>query len=180
MQKTILITGETGTGKELVAAAIHNESPRKNKPFVPVNCGALPESILESELFGHEKGAFTGAHRTRLGRFEMATGGTIFLDEIGDLPATTQVKLLSTLQEKEFERVGGYKPISTDVRIVAATNANLEEMVQQGKFRDDLYFRLNVFPIYLPPLRERKTDILLLSDYFLEKYSKENGKDFIH
>ncbi|MCF6246293.1 MAG: sigma 54-interacting transcriptional regulator [Desulfobacula sp.] len=174
---TVLIRGESGTGKELVANAIHYNSDRNHKPFIKINCAAIPENLIESELFGHEKGAFTGASRLKKGKFEMADHGTIFLDEIGNMDLSAQVKLLRVLQEKEFERVGGYRPIKSDVRIVAATNSNLEEMVQQGKFRDDLYFRLNVFPIYIPSLRMRKTDIILLADHFLEKYRKEHKKD---
>lgn len=173
-EATVLIRGESGTGKELVAQAIHFNSHRSNKPFIKVNCAALPETVIESELFGHEKGAFTGAISTRKGRFELANGGTIFLDEIGDLSATTQVKLLRVLQEKEFERVGGNETIRTNVRIITATNKNLEEDIESGAFREDLYYRLNVFPIHIPPLRERKSDILLLSDHFIEKYSKQN------
>jgi Nif-specific regulatory protein len=174
---TVLIRGESGTGKELVANAIHYNSERRHKPFIKINCAAIPENLIESELFGHEKGAFTGASHLKKGKFELADQGTIFLDEIGTMAPGAQVKLLRVLQEKEFERVGGYKPIQTDVRIVTATNANLEEMVQQGRFRDDLYFRLNVFPIYIPSLRMRKTDIILLADHFLEKYRKTLGKD---
>jgi Nif-specific regulatory protein len=174
---TVLIRGESGTGKELVARALHEQSPRKNKGFLKFNCAALPESIIESELFGHEKGAFTGAISMRKGRFEVASGGTIFLDEIGDISPATQVKLLRVLQEKEFERVGGHAPIKCDVRIIAATSRNLEEMMEQGKFRADLYYRLNVFPIYVPPLRERKSDILLLADYFVGKFNVANGRE---
>jgi Nif-specific regulatory protein len=173
---TVLIHGESGTGKELVAHAIHYNSARAGKPFIRVNCAALPETLVESELFGHEKGAFTGAIAERQGRFEAANGGTIFLDEVGDLSAGTQVKLLRVLQEREFERVGGSAPIKIDVRVVAATNRPLEKMITEGTFRQDLYYRLNVFPITLPPLRERKADILLLSDFFVEKYSKANHK----
>ena len=173
---TVLIRGESGVGKELIARALHDQSARKGKAFVKFNCAALPESIIESELFGHEKGAFTGAIAMRKGRFEIADGGTIFLDEIGDVSPATQVKLLRVLQEKEFERVGGHTPIRADVRILTATSRNLEEMIEQDKFRADLYYRLNVFPIYAPPLRERKSDILLLADYFVEKYSKLNQK----
>lgn len=169
---TVLIRGESGTGKELVARAIHEASPRKNHPFIAVNCAALPENLIESELFGHEKGSFTGANYARKGRFELADGGTIFLDEIGDISLQTQVKLLRIIQEKIFERVGSNNPIKVNVRIIAATSRNLEELIANGKFREDLYYRLNVFPIYLPSLRERKTDIILLSDYFLEKYNK--------
>ena len=174
---TVLIRGESGTGKELVANSIHYNSDRNQNPFIKINCAAIPENLIESELFGHEKGSFTGASRQKKGKFEIADGGTLFLDEIGNMDLSAQVKLLRVLQEKEFERVGGYKPIKSDVRIVAATNSNLEEMVQQGKFRDDLYFRLNVFPIYIPSLRMRKTDIILLADHFLEKYRREHGKD---
>jgi len=173
---TVLIRGESGTGKELVAHAIHFNSLRASKPFIKVNCGALPESVVESELFGHEKGAFTGAIATRKGRFELAHGGTIFLDEIGDLSPTTQIKFLRVLQEKEFERVGGTQTIKTDVRVITATNRSLEELIEEGRFRQDLYYRLNVFPIHIPPLRERKTDIPLLADHFVEKYSKANHK----
>ena len=174
---TVLIRGESGVGKELIARALHDQSPRKHKTFVKFNCAALPESIIESELFGHEKGAFTGAMALRKGRFEVADGGTIFLDEIGDVSTATQIKLLRVLQEREFERVGGHTPIKVDVRILTATSRNLEQMIEQDKFRADLYYRLNVFPIYAPPLRERKTDLLLLADYFVEKYSKLNQKD---
>ena len=173
---TVLIRGESGVGKELIARALHEQSPRKGRAFVKFNCAALPESIIESELFGHEKGAFTGAIALRKGRFEVAEGGTIFLDEIGDVSPATQVKLLRVLQEKEFERVGGHTPIKANVRILTATSRNLEEMIEQDKFRADLYYRLNVFPIYAPPLRERKSDLLLLADFFVEKYSKLNGK----
>ncbi|MBI9088931.1 MAG: sigma 54-interacting transcriptional regulator [Desulfobacterium sp.] len=174
---TVLIRGESGTGKELVANSIHYNSLRNSHPFVKINCAALPENIIESELFGHEKGSFTGALHQKKGKFELAHKGTIFLDEIGTMDLSLQVKLLRVLQEKEFERVGGIKTIKSDVRIIAATNANLEEMVEKGTFRDDLYFRLNVFPIYMPSLRMRRTDIILLADHFLEKYSKENFKD---
>jgi Nif-specific regulatory protein len=174
---TALIRGESGTGKELVAHAIHFNSFRSTKPFIKVNCGALPESVVESELFGHEKGAFTGAIATRKGRFELAHGGTIFLDEIGDLSPTTQIKLLRVLQEREFERVGGATTLKTDVRVIAATNRDLEELISDGIFRQDLYYRLDVFPIHVPPLRERKTDIPLLADFFVEKYSKVNHKN---
>jgi Nif-specific regulatory protein len=174
---TVLIRGESGVGKELVARALHEQSLRKGKAFVKFNCAALPESIIESELFGHEKGAFTGAVAMRKGRFEIADGGTIFLDEIGDLSPTTQVKLLRVLQEKEFERVGSQTVLKCDVRIIAATSRNLEEMIEQGKLRADLYYRLNVFPIYVPPLRDRKSDLLLLADHFVEKFSKNSGKN---
>jgi Nif-specific regulatory protein len=173
---TVLIRGESGVGKELLARALHEQSPRKGKAFVKFNCAALPESIIESELFGHEKGAFTGAIAMRKGRFEVANGGTIFLDEIGDISAATQVKLLRVLQEREFERVGGHTPIRADVRILTATSRNLEKMIEEEKFRADLYYRLNVFPIYAPPLRERKSDLLLLADHFIEKYAKLNQK----
>lgn len=174
---TVLIRGESGVGKELVARALHDQSPRKNKSFVKFNCAALPESIIESELFGHEKGAFTGAVAMRKGRFEIADGGTIFLDEIGDISPSTQVKLLRVMQEKEFERVGSQTPIRCDVRIITATSRNLEDMIENDKFRADLYYRLNVFPIYVPPLRERKSDMLLLADHFVEKFSKSSGKN---
>lgn len=170
----ILIQGESGTGKELVASAIHNEGCRSKKPFVPVNCAALPEGLLESELFGHVKGSFTGALRDKRGRFELADGGTLFLDEIGDMPKVVQAKLLRVLQESRFERVGDEKPISVDVRIISATNRNLKSEVEKGNFREDLYYRLNVIPIYLPPLRERKNDIPILIDHFLKNISKEN------
>ncbi|MDC7234904.1 MAG: nif-specific transcriptional activator NifA, partial [Spirochaetales bacterium] len=175
-EATVLIRGESGTGKELVAHAIHYNSLRAEKPFIKVNCAALPESVIESELFGHEKGAFTGALATRKGRFEMADGGTIFLDEIGELSAMTQVKLLRVLQEREIERVGGSETIKVNVRVIAATNRNLEEEIAAGSFREDLYYRLNVFPVHIPPLRERKTDIMLLADFFTEKYSRKNRK----
>lgn len=174
---TVLIRGESGTGKDLVAHAIHYNSPRADKSFVKVNCTALPETLLESELFGHEKGAFTGATDKKLGRFEKAHGGTIFLDEIGDFPLSLQVKLLRVIQFKEFERVGGLETIKTNVRIIIATNKNLEEQIEKGFFREDLYYRINVFPIYLPPLRERKDDIMLLADCFLEKLAAENNKE---
>lgn len=174
---TVLIRGETGTGKELVASAIHYSSSRSKKPFVKVNCAALNENLLESELFGHEKGAFTGATQTRQGRLEEANGGTLFLDEIGDFSPTIQVKLLRVLQEKEFQRVGSNQTIRTDVRIIAATNRDLEELVKSGLFRADFYYRINVFPIHLPPLRERKDDLLLLSDRFVEDISKRMGKE---
>ena len=172
----VLLRGESGTGKELVAKAIHYMSPRAKGPFIKFNCASIPEGLLESELFGHEKGAFTGAMASRKGRFELADRGTIFLDEIGDLPVTLQPKILRVLQEKEFERVGGEKTIKVDVRLIAATSRNLENFVAEGKFREDLYYRLNVVPLYLPPLRERREDIGLLSDYFLKKYNQENNK----
>jgi Nif-specific regulatory protein len=174
---TVLIRGESGTGKELVANSIHYNSHREKSPFVKVNCAALPATLIESELFGHEKGAFTGAIKQKIGKFELANKGTIFLDEIGSIGLDAQANLLRILQEKEFERVGGHRTIKTDVRIIAATNKNLEEAVEEETFRGDLYYRLNVFPIYMPPLRERKTDILLLADYFLGKYARENHKD---
>jgi Nif-specific regulatory protein len=173
---TVLITGESGTGKELVAAELHRLSKRAAGPLVKVNCAALPESIVESELFGHEKGAFTGATAQRKGRFELAHSGTIFLDEIGDLSSQIQVKLLRVLQERELERVGGTSTIRVDVRLVAATNRNLEDEVKAGRFREDLYYRLNVFPLRIPPLRERKSDIMLLADHFAGKYGEKNGK----
>jgi len=165
---TVLISGESGTGKELVATSLFEHSFRRDKPFIKLNCVAIPEGLLESELFGHEKGSFTGAISQKIGKFELANGGTIFLDEIGDMPLATQAKLLRVLQEKEFERVGGNQTIHVDVRFIAATNKNLMEMVKQGTFREDLYYRLNVFSIYLPPLRERKEDIPLLAAHFLE------------
>ena len=173
---TVLIRGETGVGKELVAHAIHYNSTRASKPFIRVNCAALPESVIESELFGHEKGAFTGAVEQRKGRFEAANGGTIFLDEIGELSAQTQVRLLRVLQEREFQRVGGTDTIKVNVRVIAATNRDLEAAMQTEAFRQDLYYRLNVFPVHIPPLRERRTDILELANFFVEKYSKDNHK----
>lgn len=173
---TVLIRGESGVGKELVADAIHYNSLRKNKPFIKVNCAALPESLIESELFGHEKGAFTGASNTRIGRFEAANGGTIFLDELGDIPASTQVKLLRVLQEREIERIGSATPIKVDVRILCATNRNLELQMEEGHFREDLYYRINVFPIFIPPLRERINDIPVLVDFFIDKFNKRHGK----
>lgn len=173
---TVLVTGESGTGKELVAGEIHRGSRRSTGPFVKVNCAALPESIIESELFGHERGAFTGAVAQRKGRFEIANGGSIFLDEIGELSPQVQVKLLRVLQEREIERIGGGQSIRIDVRVIAATNRRLEEEMKAGRFREDLFYRLNVFPIHMPPLRERKSDIVLLADYFTEKYALKNNK----
>ena len=172
----MLIRGESGTGKELVAHAIHYNSPRANKPFVKVSCAALPDSLIESELFGYEKGAFTGAEQRKKGRFELAEGGTLFLDEIGDINLTTQVKLLRVLQEREFERLGSTETIKVNVRLVAATNKDMERAIAAGTFREDLYYRLNVFTIFVPPLRERKADLLLLVDHFLEKFSREHRK----
>jgi DNA-binding NtrC family response regulator len=174
---TVLVYGESGTGKELVANAIHLRSPRKNSPFVKVNCSALPETLLESELFGHEKGAFTGAMRQRKGRFEMADGGTLFLDEIGDISPGVQVKLLRVLQERQFERVGGNETLSVDVRLICATQRDLKEEIRKGNFREDLYYRLNVVPIMLPPLRERREDILLLADHFIDNFSRKMGRE---
>ena len=173
---TVLIRGKSGTGKELVANSIHYNSLRNKQPFIKINCAALPENLIESELFGHEKGSFTGALYQKKGKFELADKGTIFLDEIGNMDLNVQVKLLRIFQEKEFERVGGHKTIGIDVRIIAATNANLEEMVKKGQFRDDLYFRLNVFPIYMPSLCMHKTDIILLADHFLENMQKRTIK----
>ena len=173
---TVLIRGESGTGKEMVAHAIHYNSPRANKPFVKVSCAALPDSLIESELFGYEKGAFTGAEQRKKGRFELAEGGTLFLDEIGDINLATQVKLLRVLQEREFERLGSTETIKVNVRLVAATNKDMERAIAAGTFREDLYYRLNVFTIFVPPLRERKADLLLLVDHFLEKFSREHRK----
>ncbi len=178
VSSTVLIEGESGTGKEIVARALQRLSPRRGKPFIAVNIGALPESLLESELFGHEKGAFTGAAERRLGRFELANGGTLFLDEIGEAPASTQVKLLRVLEQREFMRVGGATPIKVDVRIIAASNRPLRDAVEQGTFRADLYYRLNVLNIYLPPLRERREDIPLLVRTFVQEFAKEHDRSF--
>jgi Nif-specific regulatory protein len=174
---TVLIRGESGTGKELIAHAIHFKSPRAEQPFIKFSCAALPETLLESELFGHEKGAFTGAIRSKPGRFELANGGTLFLDEIGDIPLTTQTKLLRVFQERKFERVGGTRTIFSDIRIITATNKDLESAVKDKTFREDLYYRFNVVPIFISPLRERKEDIPPLVDHFLAKYNSENGKN---
>ena len=173
---TVLVTGETGTGKELIARAIHKRSQRAARAFVCVNCAAIPTSLISSELFGHEKGAFTGATQRRLGRFELAEGGTIFLDEVGELPQETQIALLRVLQEREFERVGGNKVIAADVRVIAATNRDLQGAIDDGTFRGDLYYRLNVFPIEMPALRQRREDIPLLVEYFIDRYSSKAGK----
>jgi PAS domain S-box-containing protein len=174
---SVLITGETGTGKELIARAVHRRSKRSGRAFVSVNCAALAPSLISSELFGHEKGAFTGALQRRLGRFELADGGTIFLDEVGELPPDTQIALLRVLQEREFERVGGARPIKVDVRVIAATNRDLEAATAKGSFRLDLFYRLSVFPIEVPPLRDRKDDILMLLEYFVKRYASRTGKD---
>jgi DNA-binding NtrC family response regulator len=174
---TVVIYGESGTGKELVARAIHFNSDRNNYPLIPVNCGAIPEELLESELFGHEKGAFTGAIRSRIGRFELAQGGTIFLDEIGDMSPALQVKVLRVIQERQFERIGGVKTINVDVRIVTATNQNLEKAVEEKRFREDLFYRINVIPIFIPPLRERRMDIPVLITHFLKKFNKSKKKN---
>jgi two-component system response regulator PilR (NtrC family) len=177
-RSNLLVYGESGTGKELVARAVHFASPRKSGPFVAIHCAALPETLLESELFGHEKGAFTDAHRRRIGSFEEAHGGTLFLDEIGEVPQQVQVKLLRVIQERTLRRVGGNEDIPVDVRLVAATHRDLEEAVRQGKFREDLFYRLNVIQVRIPPLRERKDDIPLLAHHFLKKYSRDLGKTF--
>ncbi len=173
----VLIMGETGTGKELTARAIHERSDRKDGPFVAINCGAIPRELLEAELFGYEKGAFTGADRRKKGKIELASGGTLFLDEIGEMPLELQVKLLRFLEDYSFDRVGGVESLKADVRIIAATNKNLEELVKRGQFREDLYYRLKVLTIKLPPLRERGDDVIIMAKYFLEKFSKEQGKD---
>lgn len=175
-KSTVLIQGESGTGKELIAKAIHNNSPRRDKPFIAVNCAAIPETLIESELFGHVKGAFTGAYQDRMGRFEMANQGSIFLDEIADMSLPTQAKLLRVIQEEKFERVGGSKTISVDVHIIAATNKNLQRAAREGRFREDLFYRISVFPVTLPPLRERKEDIPLLISHFIDKFNREMGK----
>ncbi|MDD2735535.1 MAG: sigma 54-interacting transcriptional regulator [Desulfuromonadaceae bacterium] len=175
LNNTVLLLGETGTGKEIIANAIHSASPRKNGPFIKVNCGAIPEHLIDSELFGHDKGAFTGAISEKKGRFERANGGTIFLDEIGELPQLAQVRLLRVLQTREFERVGGTRAIKVDIRIIAATHRNLENMVTENRFREDLWFRLNAFPLFIPPLRQRKEDIPMLARYFLQVKSRELG-----
>jgi two-component system response regulator FlrC len=173
---TVLISGESGTGKELIAHLIHDNSPRSDKPFVAVNCAAIPDNLLESELFGHEKGSFTGAAFRKFGKFELAQGGTILLDEIGEMSMTLQAKLLRVLQEFEIDRVGGKEPIPIDVRVISTTNLDLKKAINEGKFREDLYYRLNVIPIKMPPLRERKGDVELLTDYFLKVYAEKNSR----
>ena len=178
-ESTVLVTGESGTGKELLVRALHQNSKRTGKPFVPINCGAIPKELLESELFGHEKGAFTHAIRSRPGRFEMAEGGTVFLDEIGEMDLSLQVKILRVLQEKEFERVGGTRTQKVDVRVVAATNRDLETEVNQGRFREDLFYRLNVIPLHLPPLRDRGSDIMLLAGHFLKRFCEGKGREVL-
>jgi formate hydrogenlyase transcriptional activator len=180
VDSAVMIQGETGTGKEVIAQAIHQASPRRHSRFVAVNCAAIPSALMESELFGHERGAFTGAVAQTVGRFQAADGGTLFLDEIGDLPLELQPKLLRALQEKEYERLGGGRTIQVDVRVIAATNQDLWRMVQESRFRADLYFRLNVFPILLPPLRDRRDDILPLADYFVQKFARQQGKSIDH
>ncbi len=177
---TVLISGETGTGKDLIAHAIHRNSPRRDNPFVKINCAAIAENLIESELFGYEKGAFTGAVSTKPGRFELADKGTLFLDEVGEIPRDMQVKLLRVIQDHEFERVGGLRTIKVDVRLIAATNRNLLQDVKDGRFREDLYYRLNVFPTHLPPLRERRDDILPLTDYFIEKFNSKLDREVKH
>ncbi len=178
-ESTVLITGESGTGKELIVKELHNNSTRWEQALVPINCGAIPKELLESELFGHEKGAFTHAIKSRIGRFEMAHGGTVFLDEIGELDHPLQVKILRVIQEKEIERVGGNQPKNVDVRIIAASNRDLEQEVEQGRFREDLYYRLNVVPIHLPPLRERHEDITVLAKHFLRSYCQKKGRNLL-
>jgi transcriptional regulator with GAF, ATPase, and Fis domain len=177
---TVLISGETGTGKDLIAYAIHRNSPRRDNPFVKINCAAIAENLIESELFGYEKGAFTGAVSTKPGRFELADKGTLFLDEVGEIPRDMQVKLLRVIQDHEFERVGGLRTIRVDVRLIAATNRNLLQDVKDGRFREDIYYRLNVFPTHLPPLRERREDILPLTDYFIEKFNGKLDREVKH
>src|SRR3984957_9922212 len=174
---TVLITGETGAGKELIALAVHKRSRRSSRVFISVNCAAIPRDLIASELFGHEKGSFTGATHQRLGRFELANGGTLFLDEVGELPAETQIALLRVLQEHEFERIGGSRRIRADVRVIAATNRDLQAAISAGSFRSDLFYRLNVFPIEIPPLRRRKGDIPLLVEYFIDRYARKAGKN---